>query len=296
MTVTLSLILTSALAAGSAVEPTPRDGWHAQRHADINAKVAAAAGEVDLVFVGDSITQGWEAAGADVWKKHYEDRKAINLGISGDRTEHVLWRLDNGNLEGITPKVAVVMIGTNNIGHGTHGNAEVLAGVQQVVRRIREVSPSTKVLLLDIFPRGFQFNEDRGRIAQINQALARMHDGVGVNYLPIGHVFLEDDGSISPGIMPDALHLTPEGYRRWARAMEPTLTKLLVDPIVKAEDVVVLTRDQIASLTREETLRRIREVSGVRKRVKSEELSLELQVYWMKLFEHLRQLKPEPTP
>ncbi|MCP4758046.1 MAG: GDSL family lipase [Planctomycetes bacterium] len=227
MPLTLNLILAGALCAGSAVEPTPRDGWHAERHEAINAKVASAKGQVDVVFVGDSITQGWERAGADVWNQHFADRKAINLGISGDRTEHVLWRLDNGNMEAITPKVAVVMIGTNNIGHGGQSTADVLAGVQRVVNRIGEISPTTQVLLLDIFPRGFQFNEARGRITQINQALARLHDDDKVVFLPIGQVFVEDDGSISPEIMPDALHLSAEGYQRWADAIEPTLRRML---------------------------------------------------------------------
>ena len=215
--------------ASTATTPASRDGWHAQRHADINTRVQAAQGEVDIVFIGDSITQGWEQAGRDVWAKHYGDRTALNLGISGDRTEHVLWRLDNGNLSGIRPRVAVVMIGTNNIGHGRHTTDEVLAGVRAVVERITAVSPNTRVVLLDIFPRGAAFNADRGRILQINQAMARLHDGSQVFYLPIGHVFIEDDGTIASTIMPDALHLSPAGYQRWADAIEPTLNQLLVD-------------------------------------------------------------------
>ena len=183
--------------------------------------------------MGDSITQSWEAAGAEVWKKSYGTRKAVNLGISGDRTEHVLWRLDNGNLRGITPKVAVVMIGTNNIGHGKHETSEVLAGVRRVVERIHEVSPSTRVLLLDIFPRGTEFNAGRGRIMQINQALSRMDDGDSILFLPIGKEFIEDDGTISTDIMPDALHLSPTGYKRWAVAIEPTLSQMLVLPPLK---------------------------------------------------------------
>jgi lysophospholipase L1-like esterase len=213
--------------AGPTTTPEAREGWHAQRHQQINDVVAKNAGDVDIVFVGDSITQSWEAAGADVWKKFYGTRKAVNLGISGDRTEHVLWRLDNGNLRGIAPKVAVVMIGTNNIGHGTHETSEVLAGVRRVVERIHEVSPSTRVLLLDIFPRGTEFNTGRGRIMQINQSLSRMDDGDKIVFLPIGKEFIEDDGTISPSIMPDALHLSPAGYKRWAVAIEPTLSQML---------------------------------------------------------------------
>ena len=225
--------ISSLAIAGPTTTPEAREGWHAQRHQQINDVVAKNVGDVDIVFVGDSITQSWEGAGADVWKKFYGTRKAVNLGISGDRTEHVLWRLDNGNLRGITPKVAVVMIGTNNIGHGKHETSDVLAGVRRVVERIHEVSPSTRVLLLDIFPRGTEFNAGRGRIMQINQALSRMDDGDSIMFLPIGKEFIEDDGTISTDIMPDALHLSPTGYKRWAVAIEPTLSQMLVLPPLK---------------------------------------------------------------
>jgi lysophospholipase L1-like esterase len=221
------LVLASTMLAGPTTTPAAPTGWKADRHQQINDVVSKNAGNVDVVFVGDSITQAWENAGADAWRRHYGTRKAVNLGIGGDRTEHVLWRLENGNLKGITPKVAVVMIGTNNIGHGTHETGEVLAGVRRVVERIRESSPQTRVLLLDIFPRGTQFNASRGRITQINQALAKLNDGDTVVFLPIGHVFIEDDGSISPEIMPDALHLSAAGYDRWAAAIEPTLARML---------------------------------------------------------------------
>ena len=224
-TLMMTIMLTNP--TPSSVIPQPRDGWHADRHMQINAKVAATKDDVDVVFIGDSITQSWEDVGRDVWQAHFADLTAINLGISGDRTEHVLWRLDHGNLDGIKPKIAVVMIGTNNIGHGTHTTSEVLAGVQRVVARIREISPSTEVLLLDIFPRGFEFNQSRGRILQINQALSRLNVEEGIRYMPIGHVFLEDDGSICPDIMPDGLHLSPAGYRRWAEAISPTIDAML---------------------------------------------------------------------
>lgn len=233
MTLILPYVCTLFVLGSTATTPTQRDGWHAQRHQAINQVVAKAHGDVELVFIGDSITQAWEGAGQSVWDASYGNRSAVNLGISGDRTEHVLWRLDHGNLEGISPKVAVVMIGTNNIGHQKHTTAEVLAGVQAVVRRIRELSPQTTVLLLDIFPRGAAFNIDRGRVLQVNQALARLHDGKHVVFLPIGHVFLEDDGSIDPAIMPDGLHLTTAGYTRWRDAIEPTLRSMLSDERAK---------------------------------------------------------------
>jgi len=105
-------------AAHSALEPAPRNeqGWK-DRHASINKKAAEAGKKCELVFIGDSITQGWEGEGKKVWADHYTKYHAVNLGIGGDRTQHVLWRLENGNLEGLSPKAAVVMIGTNNSGH-----------------------------------------------------------------------------------------------------------------------------------------------------------------------------------
>lgn len=216
-----------AAAVNTALVPQPRDAGWRQRHDQINAVVREHAGAVDLVFVGDSITQSWEGGGKAVWAEFYGKRRAANLGISGDRTEHVLWRLDNGNLDGIKPKVAVVMIGTNNFGHGTNSAEQILAGVRAVVAKIRAKSPTTKVLLLDIFPRGETFNPMRGGILQVNQALQRLDDGENVVCLQIGHRFVEDDGTISKEVMPDYLHLTEDGYRRWAEAIEPTLARLL---------------------------------------------------------------------
>lgn len=207
--------------------PVPRGADWLVRHEKINAEVKAHRDACDLVFIGDSITQSWEGGGKDVWAKRYAARKAVNLGISGDRTEHVLWRFENGNLEGITPKLAVVMIGTNNFGHGTSQPEQVLEGVHAVVARLRERAPATSILLLGIFPRGEHMNPMRGNILQVNQALARLHDGEHVHFLDIGSTFVEDDGSIGKDVMPDALHLTPEGYRRWADAIEPTVARLL---------------------------------------------------------------------
>ena len=209
----------------SAVRPEPRGGGWMARHNRFNERVRQ--GNVDLIFVGDSITQGWEGAGKQVWEEFYGKRNAVNLGIGGDRTQHVLWRLDNGNVDGISPKVAVVMIGTNNSGGDRNNASEIVDGVTAVVAKLRAKLPSTKVLLLDIFPRGAKFNSQRGKILQVNQALRRLERDNAVTYLPIGHAFLENDGSLRKDIMPDALHLSPKGYRIWAASIEGTLSRLL---------------------------------------------------------------------
>lgn len=182
---------------------------------------------MDLAFIGDSITQGWEGRGKEVWAKYYGNRKAINLGIGGDRTEHVIWRLTHGNLGKIRPKVAVVMIGTNNTGHFDQDPAQVAAGVERILEILTERLPETKIVLHGIFPRGTDsLDEKRLNNIAINQIIRRFADGDRVHYLEVGDQFLEPDGTISKEIMPDRLHLSKKGYERWAHALEPKLNEL----------------------------------------------------------------------
>ena len=183
-------------------------------------------GEYDIEFIGDSITQYWQEAGANVWKKFYGQRKVINMGVAGDRTEHVLWRFENGQLDGIKAKVAVVLIGTN-CANGQTSEADIVEGVTAVVQQIRTRQPATKILLLGIFPRGQTFSVQRGQVLQVNQALAKLADGKNIFYMDFGSQLIEPDGSISPGIMPDFLHLSERGYEIWANAIEPKLKELL---------------------------------------------------------------------
>jgi len=192
-------------------------------HASLNEK--AKQGDVDLVFLGDSITEGWNDAGKDVWAKFYGARKALNLGISGDRTQHVLWRLDNGNIAGIQPKLAVVMIGTNNYSDNTA--EEIAAGIKATVEKLRAKLPETKVLLLGIFPRDDKRNETRDKFAQVNQTIAKLDDQKFVYFLDIGPKFLLPDGSLSKEAMPDLLHPEAKGFEIWAEAIEPQVVKLL---------------------------------------------------------------------
>lgn len=214
-----------AKAGQSATAPVPRkDAWWIQRHEAMNARVAK--GNVDLIFIGDSITQGWEGNGKQVWDEFYGKRNAVNLGIGGDQTQHVLWRLVNGNIKGISPKLAVVMIGTNNV-HAFQPE-EIAAGVKAIVHKLRAELPDTKVLVLAIFPRGPN-KEDRLRQAvdKTNALLANLGDGKTVRFLDIGPKFLADDGTLSKEIMPDLLHLSPKGYRIWAEAIEPVVAEVL---------------------------------------------------------------------
>lgn len=223
----LAFVLSPALAAAQdhdAVKPVPRDGNWMKRHESFNERIKQ--GPVDLIFLGDSITQGWERAGKEVWDKFYTRRNAVNLGIGGDRTQHVLWRLDHGNVDGISPKLAVLMIGTNNSGSNTP--EQIADGVAAIVKKLREKLPQTKVLVLGIFPRGADASDPR-RLTnlQANALIAKLADGQMVEYLDIGPAFLNDDGTLSREIMPDLLHLSPKGYQIWAEAIEPHVQRLM---------------------------------------------------------------------
>ena len=171
------------------VLPVDRQPWIDHANA-ITAR--AQKGDVDLLFVGDSITEGWGNNAA--WQKYYTPRKAMNAGIGGDRTQHVLWRLGRGNLDNITPKLAVVMIGTNNSGRDS---AEQIAeGITLIVKTIHQKTPKTKVLLLAVFPRGEKDAQQRKQIKTINTAIAKFYVGKRVTYLDIGQKFLEPDGTL----------------------------------------------------------------------------------------------------
>jgi lysophospholipase L1-like esterase len=210
----------------TAVVPVPReDGGWKERHELINSRVKQ--GPVDVVFIGDSITQGWEGAGKDAWEKHFAKLHPANLGIGGDRTQHVLWRLDHGNLDGIKPKVAVIMIGTNNSNGADNTAGEIADGIAAIVASLKAKTPETRILLLAIFPRGEKPNPQRDKLNEVNAKASRLADGKTVVFLDIGDKFLQPDWTISKEIMPDYLHLSPKGYEVWAAAVEPKIVELM---------------------------------------------------------------------
>lgn len=220
--------LSVCFAADELVTTTPADrpdDWWQRRQQKINDR--ANQGDVELIFIGDSITQGWEGdPGKAVWEKFYGSRKAMNAGIGGDRTQHVLWRLDNGNVEGIQPKLAVVMIGTNN--SGTDTSDDIAAGITTIVQRLRKKLPSAKVLLLGIFPRGPNADDAKRQVnVAANKIIESLDDGKSVFYLDISEKFLSDDGKLDAEIMPDLLHLSKRGYEIWAESIEPKVAELL---------------------------------------------------------------------
>ncbi len=186
-------------------------------------------GNIDVLFLGDSITQGWPGPGKAVWAQYYGAMKAEQFGIGYDRTQHVLWRLQNGEGEGFSPKVVELLIGTNNLGPNTP--AETAAGITAVVTELRQRFPNAKILLLGIFPRGNPGETAWKQVIEVNQVIAKLDDQKHVFYLDIGPKFLAADGSIAPGMMGDQakLHPSAQGYGVWAEATKELLGKLLGD-------------------------------------------------------------------
>jgi len=181
-----------------------------------------------VIFIGDSITQGWEKDGFNVWNHNYEKYNAVALGFGGDRTENVLWRLLHGEVDGLNPKVAVLMFGTNNTGHRQEKPELTAAGIKRDIEELQQRLPNTKILLLAIFPRD---EKPDGELRQINNGvnaiISTFADNKKIYFLDINKAFLDADGVLSKDIMPDLLHPNERGYEIWAKAMEPTLLKLL---------------------------------------------------------------------
>lgn len=222
--------------ANTALDPQPRDEKWVARHERFLAE--GKQGNIAVLFLGDSITDFWRTnnpakGGKPVWDRYFAPLGAANFGISGDRTQHVLWRIGHGELDGIQPKVVVLLIGTNNIGMErdkvTLRNTpeEALEGVTAVVGAIRAKLPDTKILLLGIFPRNEKDDPRRQAIAGINASLAKLHDGKSVFFLDIGPKFLGEDGTLSTEVMPDLLHPGEKGYEIWAEAIKEPLVQLL---------------------------------------------------------------------
>lgn len=196
-----------------------------QRHERFNE--IAREGNAKLVFLGDSITQGWEGAGKDVWAAHYSKFEAANFGIGGDRTEHVLWRIEHGNFDGLSPKLIVLMIGTNNAGARQDPPEQTAQGVRDIVKKLREKCPHAKILLLAVFPRGANADDPLRKINdKVNAFLRTMNDS-RVRFRDIGGVFLSANGELSKDIMPDLLHLSPKGYEMWADAIAADVAELM---------------------------------------------------------------------
>jgi len=207
------------------------DAKFAQRHADFLRRDGQ--GNIGLVFLGDSITEGWFwDHNSAIWDAHFGKYNPMDFGIGGDKAQHVLWRIEHGELDGIHPKVLVLLIGTNNIGYPA---ADILRADRKIVAEIHDKLPDARLLLLAIFPRGADpkdpnVAEMRAKIKFVNEGLATLDDSVKTRYLDIGGKLMSPDGSLPKTIMPDALHVNHDGYEIWADAMQPLLDEMMNQP------------------------------------------------------------------
>jgi beta-glucosidase len=199
--------------------------WWGPRHKAVNERLEE--GNVDLLYIGDSITHGWENVGKELWDTYYAPRNAVNMGFGGDRTQHVLWRLDHSNLDSISPKLAVLMIGTNNSNGNDNTAEEIADGIIAICHRLRTRLPETKILLLAIFPRGPKPSAQRQKNAEASLLVSKIADNKTIYYLDINKDFLTDDGTLNKDIMPDYLHPNKAGYKIWAQAIEPKIAELM---------------------------------------------------------------------
>jgi beta-glucosidase len=224
---------TQSATAAPAAESWSLDWWmprHKEKLDELRQLVGAGHSP-QLVFIGDSITEGWAKSGKEVWQRHYSAYHPLNLGYGGDLTENVLWRLQHGEIDGINPKAVVLMIGTNNTGHRGEDPETTAAGIKHLIGEIRQRLPASKVLLLAVFPR----DEKPGGFARkindrVNAIIAHYADDKDVFFLNINAALSQADGSLSKEVMPDFLHPNEKGYVIWQRAMAPLLNKLLTSP------------------------------------------------------------------
>ena len=245
----------SALAAGlvlaalavrgnTAIQPAPRDPkippadphWF-ERHEGFVA--VARQGRANVLFLGDSITDFWRdpeplRGGKAVWDAELAPLGAVNFGIGGDRTQHLLWRMQHGELDGLHPKAVVLLIGTNNLGFERdrptvrrNTTVEAIAGVVAVVRHLRTKLPDTPILLMALLPRGEKDDPIREQVRAVNATIIRMDDGRWIRVIDIGPRFLRPDGTIAKDLLPDLLHPSEKGYKVWAAALKQPLAQLL---------------------------------------------------------------------
>lgn len=212
--------------------PWALDWWMPRHEAKLKevAELKAAGKQPQVVFIGDSITEGWEKSGKPVWKQYYEKYNDVALGFGGDHTENVLWRLQHGEVDGLAPKVAVLMIGTNNTGDREEDPATTAAGIKRLIAELRQRLPNAKILLLAVFPRDEQPTSFQRRINErVNELIAHYADEHHVFFLNINAGMLHPDGTLRTDLLPDRLHPNEQGYEIWAKSMEPTLQKLLAE-------------------------------------------------------------------
>lgn len=222
---------TNIVTPASGTRPSPREQdydwmsrkeWNAQF---MHQQQLAAAGDIDLLLIGDSITAGWPA---DLWRQHFTPLHAANFGIGGDHTGNILWRLQHTASCHLHPKLVVLLAGVNNLGNLQETPAQAFAGLQALLAEIRQKMPDSKILLLGVLPfEASATSPKRQQVRELNRMLATLADHQHVFFRDDGHLLLEPDGSISQQVMADYLHPTPIGYRRWASQLIPAIQQIM---------------------------------------------------------------------
>ena len=214
--------------------PTPRTAESALTPTAINANrqtqflERAKDKKIQLVFLGDSITDGWQGMGKAIWTQYYSKYNAADFGVSGERTEHTLGHIAGGILDGLHPKVVVIMIGTNNIGQNIDEKPVwTAAGIKKILDTVHDKLPEAKVLLLGVFPRETKVSPHRQSISDINAIISKFDDGRKTRYLDLTPKFVDANGEIPKDIMPDGLHPNAAGYEIWAKSMQPLLDEMM---------------------------------------------------------------------
>jgi lysophospholipase L1-like esterase len=232
-TILFSILTPTAFASSAPKADVPElrfDKHWLEKHNHLAGRVLQASREapLDIYFLGDSITELWPVAAKDVWQAEFGKMRVLNCGIGGDNVQNVLYRITHGEFDHISPKVVAVLAGINNLRQSPQLEPDELArGLQRIVTTIRDKSPTSKILLLSIFPSAEPSDPIRRRIVETNKHLATLSDNSSVFYLDISNAFLDSGGNFPATISPDKLHLTAKGYRIWADSMRPTLQKLL---------------------------------------------------------------------
>lgn len=224
----LAIVCFCVLQVAFAVTPHPWDAvtradanWQ-KRHKSFIQTTQQHGKDIQIVFYGDSITKRWENQGKIVWHEYYSNLSAVNYGIDGDRTEHLVYRMHSGELTGLHPKVAVIKIGTNNM--RLNSVNDIAKGVRAVVDSLHNELPNTKVLLLAILARTGTINS---KVNQTNELIGKFDNGKSVRFLNMNSHFEDDKGMIYYDLYDDGLHLNAKGYRMWAQTMDPLLKTML---------------------------------------------------------------------
>jgi len=203
------------------VIPTKRtEDWWQLRHQQKLTELREINEPIDILFLGDSITHAWEVEGDKYWQQHFVHRRVFNLGFAGDRTEHLLWRLQDSELERLSPQWIVLLIGTNNAGHRLDAPEDIAAGIQTILEELRLQLPASKILLMAIFPRSRNTNKPmRQRVDVSNALIKTFTDGKRIHWLDINSQFLTAHGILLESVMPDLLHPNATQYHKWGNAI-----------------------------------------------------------------------------